>query len=100
MNLTEINQNANIGSKTYLKLKELAPNQPYPIINIAIVNSKFGEVVRVELEKCITFLPQRSTEPIKRNLSHFKMGKFGLMFKFMKEIQGLNPTPIFEIVEC
>lgn len=99
MNLTKINESGSLVEKPLLKFQQLELNQLYPLHNLKVVNSKFGDVVRAELSDSVVFLPSRMTTPIKDSLAEFIPLKYGLKFLGMKVVSGLSPTPIVEITE-
>ncbi|KAL1487677.1 hypothetical protein ABEB36_015654 [Hypothenemus hampei] len=99
MDVSKLTEVSNFNSKPVIKLNTLTVNQPYVVKSLNIVKTKFGEVVKAELEKNIVFLPQRVTEAFKKNVEKFEPGKYAITFKTMKTIDGLNPTPIFDFVK-
>lgn len=82
MDLSNINIIAN--SKRYLKsivkLNTLELNHPYPIVQLEILDTKYGESVRAELDEVMVYLPQRTLELFKENIKKFSPNKYSLKY--------------------
>ncbi|CAG9825586.1 unnamed protein product [Phaedon cochleariae] len=62
-------------------LSSLPINQPHPIENIRVVQTRFGEAIVVELEASSVFLPRRVVGIFKPQLPAFTPGKYSLIHK-------------------
>lgn len=101
MNLTEINKTGVAATKPLIKLKELELETAYPILKAKITTTKFGDSVWLDLEEVSCFLPKRATFAFKNQIDKFVPGKYGLVFKGLKENEDSKyaETTLFEIVE-
>ncbi|XP_074034173.1 uncharacterized protein isoform X2 [Leptinotarsa decemlineata] len=63
------------------KLQNLPLGEPQKIFSARIVQTKFGKTVLLELEKHITFLPQRVTKTYERFINHFEQEKYAIVFR-------------------
>lgn len=100
MNINQINSVGN-DVKEAIKIQDLPINVPQIIENIQIVNSQYGDVPLLELERVKVFLPNRSTSIIKKNLEHFISAKYQLVYKGSRQLKNkkLKPMQEFEIIE-
>lgn len=86
-------------NKPIRKLKELEENKKYRILDAKVTNSKFGEVILLELELYVTFLPKRVTETYSQYIQFFKEKKYSLIFRGTKDCKKAQEATLFEIVE-
>ncbi|VEN63914.1 unnamed protein product, partial [Callosobruchus maculatus] len=61
--LSKVNEiGVGFNKKPRIKLNDLQINVAYPILKAKLVNGPYGEVVLVEFENNIVFLPKRATD--------------------------------------
>ncbi|KAK9893042.1 hypothetical protein WA026_023342 [Henosepilachna vigintioctopunctata] len=82
--------------KPTLKLKDLPSNTVFPITNAYLKKGKFGTAIVSEMNDQFVYLPQRSTEVLKK-FNYMKEDIYGLKVTGLKEY--LPPSVLFEIVE-
>lgn len=98
--LNEINDISavQVEQKPTVKLQELEVGKKFKILNVKAVKGKFGESILVELEDCITFLPNRCTDVYKEHIKEFKKGVYFLEFIGLQELpKGFKPRILFKI---
>lgn len=86
-------------NKPIKKLRDLEQDIKYLIVDAKVTNSKFGEVILLELEDYVTFLPKRVTESYSLYVKYFKEKKYSLIFRGTKDCKKAQEASLFEIVE-
>lgn len=86
-------------NKPIKKLRDLELNIKYKIVGAKVTNSKFGEVILLELEEFVVFLPKRVTESYSPYVQYFKEKKYSLIFRGTKDCKKVQEASLFEIVE-
>ena len=94
MDVSAINAQA-AAFNTTVALSSLPINQPHPIENIRVVQTRFGEAIVVELEASSVFVPRRVVGIFKPQLPAFTLGKYSLIHKR----SDTGPAVLFEITE-
>lgn len=99
MDLNNINASAKCEMKEKIKLNQLKLNEIYPIHNMKIIATVYGDTVLVELENNSIFLPKRMTSSIEQNIEKFVPGKYGLIYTGENLVYKQKNYSSFRIVE-